>query len=47
MANNEPMGGFVRPMVAPVGEQLVVVATLQFHIAGEAGSGALRCSALP
>jgi hypothetical protein len=47
MANNEPMGGFVRPMVAPVGEHLVVVATLQFHIAGSAASGVLRCAALP
>jgi hypothetical protein len=47
MPNNEPMGGFVRPMVAPLGEDVVVVATLQFHIAGSAASGAFRCSALP
>jgi hypothetical protein len=47
MANSEPFGGFVRPMVAPLGEDVVVAATLQFHIAGSAASGVLRCSPLP
>jgi hypothetical protein len=47
MPNNEPMGGFVRPTVAPLGVDVVVAATLQFHISGNAARGVLRCSELP
>jgi hypothetical protein len=45
--NLEPMGGFVHPLIAPVGAHLAVAATLQFHIAGAAASGAVRCTSLP
>jgi hypothetical protein len=45
--NNQPMGGFIRPGVAPVGEHFVVTASLRFHVSGNAASGAFRCAPAP
>jgi hypothetical protein len=47
LPNEEPMGGFIRPMVTTVGEHLVVAATLRFHVSGAAASGAFRCTPAP
>jgi hypothetical protein len=45
--NGEPFGGFVRPTVVPVGDHVVVVATLEFHTSGKAASAAFRCTRVP
>ncbi len=47
LPNNQPMGGFIRPGVAPVGEHFVVTASLRFHVSGAAASGAFRCTPAP
>lgn len=47
MPNEEPMGGFVRPMVAPVGEHFVVVTDLRFHVSGAMATGAFQCTEVP
>jgi hypothetical protein len=47
LPNEEPMGGFIKPMVTTVGEHFVVAATLRFHVSGAAASGAFRCNPAP
>jgi hypothetical protein len=45
--NDQPMGGYVRPLVAPVGDDFAVVTDLRFHISGNLATGAFRCTPAP
>jgi hypothetical protein len=42
--NNQPMGGYVNPRVAPVGDDFAVVTDLRFHVSGNMATGAFRCT---
>jgi hypothetical protein len=45
--NDQPMGGYVRPMVAPVGDHFAVVTELRFHVSGNMATGAFQCTPTP
>jgi hypothetical protein len=45
--NDQPMGGYIRPMVAPVGDHFVVAASLRFHVSGNPATGAFQCAPVP
>jgi hypothetical protein len=45
--NDQPMGGYVRPLVAPVGDDFAVVTDLRFHVSGNMATGAFRCTPTP
>jgi hypothetical protein len=45
--NDQPMGGYVGPRVAPVGDQFVVATDLRFHVSGNMATGAFRCAPAP
>jgi hypothetical protein len=41
------MGGYVRPLVAPVGDPFAVVTDLRFHVSGNLATGAFQCMPTP
>jgi hypothetical protein len=45
--NEQPMGGYIRPLVAPVGEHFAVVTQLFFHVSGNMATGAFQCTPAP
>lgn len=47
LPNNQPMGGFVRPTVAPAGDHFVVVTDLRFHVSAAMATGAFQCTEVP
>jgi hypothetical protein len=47
LENEEPMGGFILPQIASVGDSLLVTSTLQYHVSGEGAFASISCGAAP
>jgi hypothetical protein len=47
LENAEPMGGFILPQIASVGDSLLVTSTLQYHVSGEGAFGSITCTPAP
>jgi hypothetical protein len=47
LENDEPMGGFILPQIASVGDALLVTSSLQYHVSGEGAFGSITCTAAP